>query len=756
MSVDFDAPYWNPRLSVEERLADLLGRMTLEEKVAQMSLAHLDERKMGQDGQFEPDYLDAVLGNGVGEIFHPARHEHPPRQSASVANALQHHLRERTRLGIPALLVAEALHGLMARGSTSFPQAIALASTWDPALVQQAFAAAAAEARARGIQHALTPVLDLARDPRWGRTEETYGEDPHLVARMGVAAICGMQGKTQPITSRHILATAKHFAVHGQPESGRNAAPANYSEREIRSNFLVPFQAAVVEAGVQAVMASYNEIDGIPVHANRWLLWDVLRQEWGFEGFVTSDGGAITQLHTTHKLASSLAEAVKLAVNAGVDFELDKCFGVLPDLVRQGQVPEARIDEAAAYLLRAKFMLGLFENPYVDPDEAERVVNCPAHKHLAAELARRAIVLVKNDPAPLRNGALLPLDPGKIKSLAVIGPNAADVHLGGYSSEPDYGVSVLEGIRQKAGEQIQVRYVEGCRITEGVQGWAAWGNNEAILSDKENIAEAVQAAREADVALLVLGENESTCREAWSEEHRGDRDSLDLLGHQSELVQAVLDTGTPTVVLLINGRPLAINTIAERAPAILEGWYLGQATGTAVADVLFGEANPGGKLPITFPRSAGQLPFFYNHKPSARRSYLFTPPEPLFPFGHGLSYTTFRFEGLSVSPDQIAPDGSATVRVQLTNTGARAGDEVVQLYIRDQYSSVTRPVQELKAFQRITLQPGETRTVEFELGPGQLSFLGPDMWPVVEPGMFDVMVGPSSAQLHTVQLEVTD
>jgi beta-glucosidase len=748
MLVNLDAPYWNPSLDIEERLADLLGRMTLEEKVAQMSIAHLDEPKMDQDGQFEPGYLDTALGNGAGEIFHPKRHEHLPRQSALVANALQRHLRERTRLGIPALLVAEALHGLMARGSTSFPQAIALASTWDPALVQQAFAAAAAEARARGIHHALTPVLDLARDPRWGRTEETYGEDPHLVARMGVAAIRGMQGKTQPITSRHILATAKHFAVHGQPESGRNAAPTNYSEREIRSNFLVPFQ-AVVEAGVQSIMASYNEIDGIPAHANRWLLWDVLRQEWGFTGFVTSDGRAITQLHTTHKLASSLAEAVKLAVNAGVDFELDECFGVLPELVRQGQIPEARIDEAAAYLLRAKFTLGLFENPYVDPDEAERVANCQAHQQLAAELARRALVLLKNDTA------LLPLAPGKVKSIAVIGPNAADVHLGGYSSDPGYGISVLEGVRQKVGERIRLRYVEGCRITEGVQGWAAWGTNEAILSDEENIAEAVQAAKEANVALLVLGENESTCREGWNEDHLGDRDSLDLLGRQDELVQAVLDTGTPTVVLLINGRPLSIATIAERVPAILEGWYLGQATGTAVADVLFGDANPGGKLPITFPRSAGQLPFFYNHKPSARRSYLFTPPGPLFPFGHGLSYTTFRFDNVSVSPDQIAPDEKASVRVQVTNTGTRAGDEVVQLYIRDQYSSVTRPVQELKGFQRITLQPGETHTVEFELRPEHLSFLGPDMRPVVEPGTFDIMVGPSSTQLHTVQLEVT-
>jgi beta-glucosidase len=736
-------------------VADLLGRMTLHEKLAQMSIfpgniAEDVDSLLDTAGRLDAAKALAAWPHGAGAVGRLGLHR-APGDTARLYNDIQRLLVEQTRLGIPALFVDEALHGLMAQGSASFPQAIALASTWDPDLVQQVFTAAAAEMRARGGNHALTPVLDLARDPRWGRTEETYGEDPHLAAAIGVAAVRGLQGDSLPIASDRVLATAKHFAVHGQPEAGSNGGPTNFALRDIREVFLRPFQAAVTQAGVQSVMASYNEIDGIPVHINRWLLGDVLRDEWGFQGFVASDGYGIHQLISEHHVAADTADAARQALLAGVDFELDDTFPTLLAQVQSGAVPEAAIDQAVGRVLRAKFLLGLFEQPYADPAHAERITNCAAHQDLALRAAQRALVLLKND-------SLLPLDASTLRTLAVIGPNAADLHLGGYSVDPGRGVSVLDGLRARLAGAAHVLYAEGCRITEGVQGWQGWWNDTVTpadpAEDEARIAAAVEIARRADVVLLVLGENESTCREGWSAEHLGDRDTLDLPGRQDDLARAVLRTGKPVVVLLLNGRPLSIVELAERAPAILEGWYLGQETGTAVADVLFGDVNPGGKLPITFPRSVGQLPAFYNHKPSARRGYLFHDNAPLFPFGHGLSYTTFAFDNLRVTPEQIAPDGTAVVHVDVTNTGQRAGDEVVQLYLRDQVSSVTRPVQELKGFRRITLQPGETQTVEFTLTPEHLQFLDARMQLVVEPGLFDVMIGGSSSNLETITLEV--
>jgi beta-glucosidase len=743
-------PYRNSRLPIEQRLADLVQRMTLEEKITQMSvLGWIDEAIFGE---YDLDRLKDTFKYGVGAVSRLGLRR-TPRDTALIYNRIQQFLIEHTRLGIPAFAIDEVLHGLMAQGSTTFPQAIGLASTWNPDLVREVFTATAAETRARGGNYALTPVLDLARDPRWGRTEETYGEDPYLTSRIGVAAIRGLQGDSLPIDDQHVIATAKHFAVHGQAEAGSNGGPANYAERDIREFFLKPFEAAVTEAHVQSVMASYNEVNGIPLHINAWLLHDILRQEWGFDGFITSDGGGIGQLVTEHHVAVDNAEAARLALQTGIDFELDGCFPTLLAQVRSGVVPEALIDRAVARVLRAKFRLGLFENPYVDPDRADQITNCADHRALALRAAHQAIVLLKND------GALLPLDRSQLRSIAVIGPNAADFHPGGYSAEPPYGVSVLEGIRRKVGHRVQVLYAEGCRITDGVQGWQAWWHDEVTPSDPvedaARIAAAVMVAKSADVALVVVGENEGTCREGWSANHLGDRDSLDLIGRQADLVKAIVATGTLTIVLLINGRPLSINWIAEHVPAILEGWYLGQETGTAVADVLFGDVNPGGRLPITFPRSVGQLPVFYNHKPSARRGYLFNSNAPLFAFGHGLSYTTFEYRELRVTPLQINPGGTAKVSVTVANTGPRAGDEVVQLYVRDQISSVTRPVKELKGFQRITLAPGAAQTIEFEITPDQLAFLDQQMERRVEPGVFDLMIGGSSAQVQTVQLEVT-
>lgn len=739
--------YKNPRLPIEQRVADLLKRMTLEEKVDQ--LAGGRRRAMAELNKPNgPQLLERV--QRLFNMDSPAN----PREDAEIRNELQKILVEKTPLGIPGLFQGEALHGYMSNGATSFPQVLGLASTWDPELVRQVFTAAADEMASTGTNQAFTPVLDLARDPRWGRTEETYGEDPYLVARMGVAAIEGLQGPNFMIDRHHVMATAKHFAAHGQPEGGRNTAPVNISERILRESFLVPFQAAVQEAHVGSIMASYNEIDGIPNHVNRWLLDDVLQQEWGFQGYVTSDGNGLQMLVETHHVAADKADAARKALAAGVDFDLSdgSVFATLVDQVREGKVPESEVDRAVARVLAAKFRLGLFENPYVDPDYAERITNSPEHQKLALKTAQKAIVLLKNE------GNLLPLDLKKIKTVAVIGPNAADVHLGGYSRAPAHSVSILEGIRSRAGSGVNVVYSEGCKITVGRQGWRAWYDDKVEPPDPKTQLASIQAAadvaRKADVAIVVVGENESTNREAWSENHLGDRDSLDLAGFQDQLIKAVVETGTPTVVLLINGRPLSVNYAAEHVPAILEGWYLGQEGGTAAANVLFGDVNPGGKLPVTFPRTVGQLPDYYDHKPSRNRSYVLADSRPLFPFGHGLSYTTFRFDNLRVEPATIGQSGTATVRVDVTNTGNRDGDEVPQLYIHQRVSSVTRPVMELRGFRRVSLKPGEKATVEFPLTPDALSMLDLNMNKVVEPGVFDIMVGPSSAQTTSVQLQV--
>jgi beta-glucosidase len=571
---------------------------------------------------------------------------------------------------------------------------------------------------------------------------------------MGVAAIEGLQGDSFLISRHHVMATAKHFAVHGQPEGGTNTAPGNYSERVIRENFLVPFQAAVQEAHAGSVMASYNEIDGVPSHMNHWLLDKVLRQEWGFNGYIISDDYGIQMMASTHRVAYNTADAARLALAAGVDYDLSdgSAYRSLLDQVKKGIVPESEVDKAVASVLGAKFRLGLFDNPYVDPEYAERITNSEEHRKLALEAARKAIVLLKNEKE------LLPLDLGKLKTIAVIGPNAADVHLGGYSRDPGRGVSVLDGIRARVGNKATVLYAEGCKITNAPQGYlGSEANNVELIDPKTQTASiqaAVETARKADVAILVVGENESTNREAWSEEHRGDRDSLDLLGAQNDLVKAVVETGTPTVVLLLNGRPLSINYIAEKVPAILEGWYLGQEGGTGAAEVIFGDVNPGGKLPITFPHTVGALPDFYNHKPSDNRSYAFSTRQPLYAFGYGLSYTTFRFDNLRVEPAQILSGGTAKVSVDVTNTGKREGDEVAQLYVHQKVASVTQPVMQLKGFERITLKPGEKKTVEFTVTPEMLSILNIDMHRMVEPGVFELMAGPSSDKTSTVRLTV--
>lgn len=741
---------------IDQRVAELLTRMTLDEKVGQLAPA-------GRRGSAAIDDPTGSFNSGnVAEAFRKlysttAGGPHlTPREAAILRNGLQRYQVEKTPLGIPAIFQGEALHGFMEHGSTSFPQAIALASSWDEDLVERVFNAAADEMASAGVNQAFTPVINIARDPRWGRTEETYGEDPFLCSRIGVAAIRGLQGRNFIIDRHHVLSTAKHYAAYGDTQGGRNDAPANYSERVLRRVFFAPFRAAVEEANVGSVMAAYNEIDGIPCHINRWLLQRVLREEMGFRGYVTSDGGALEMLVNFHHVAANNRDAARMALAAGIDYDLSDgaVYHTLTAQVQEGRIPITQVDAAAGRVLAAKFRLGLFESPYVDPDYAERITNCAAHQKLALEAARKTIVLLKNE------GGLLPLNVKGIRTVVVIGPNAADVHLGGYSRGPGSGrgVSILAGIRDRAGSGVKVLYSKGCEITEGTHGWDEFYRNNVKLADPAAqpamIKDAVAAARKADVAIVVAGGNEGTCREAWSQEHLGDRDALDLLGSQSELIKEVLATGTPTVLVLINGRPLSINYAAAHVPAIVEAWYVGQEGGTAVAEVLFGDVNPGGKLPITFPRSAGQLPAYYNRKPSRVRSYAFADNTPIFNFGHGLSYTTFEISNPTLDKTEMGTEGSTTARATVTNTGAKEGDEVVQLYIHHRVSPVTQPVMQLAGFKRVALKPGQKAVVEFPITPDMLSIYDAEMRRVVLPGTVDLMIGSSSAKTLSVPLNI--
>jgi beta-glucosidase len=759
--------YRDPALPTARRVDDLLSRMTTEEKVAQMMCLWNAKRQVTDaQGRFDPARAPEWFRVGIGRIERPSD-GHGARAQAEFTNAIQRWVKDHTRLGIPVIFHEEALHGLQGPEATSFPQAIALASTWDPDLVERAFAVVAREVRARGAQQVLAPVVDVARDPRWGRIEETYGEDPYLAARMGLAAVRGLQGGGPTIPAGHVIATLKHMTGHGQPESGTNVGPANLGERTLRDVFFPPFEVAVKQGHARSLMPSYNEVDGIPSHANRWMLRDVLRGEWGFDGTIVSDWQAVSQLAGRHHVAADAADAARQALAATVDVELPdvETYHTLVEQVKAGKVPGAAIDDAVRRLLREKFELGLFEDPFVDPDHADAISGSAESRGLALEAARRAIVLFQN------RGDLLPLQADKARRVAVIGPHAAEVMLGGYSGVPRHSVSILEGIRQRLGKDATVRHAEGVRITEdsaftrdpqplvgGTRSQTRWSADRVVLADpdanRRRIEEAVALARDSDTVIVVVGDNEQTSREAYADDHLGDRPELRLVGQQEDLVRAVLDAGKPTVLLLVNGRPPAIPELAERAPAILECWYLGQEGGTAVAEVLFGGVNPGGKLPVSFPRGVGQLPVFYDRKPSAMRGYLFESTRPLFPFGHGLSYTSFSYSAPTVSPLKIAPDGRATVSVEVTNTGRRAGDEVVQLYIRDEVSRATRPVMELKGFRRITLAPGERRTVTFEVGPEHLSYHGPDLKRVVEPGSFRLMVGGCSAEVKSVGLDV--
>jgi beta-glucosidase len=760
-------------VSSYDRVNDLLSKMTLDEKLAQISCIWFDKKKViEKDGSFNPEKMKKEFPEGVGCFARPqdtqgmeediereglndstvvrSLNGRTPSNTANLINTIQKWQIEETRLGIPILFHEEGLHGFQGYQATSFPQSIALAATFDTDLVEEVYSVTAREIRIRGAHHVLSPVVDIALDPRWGRIEETYGEDPYLVSRMGVAAVKGFQGDSFPIADDKVVATLKHMTGHGQPEGGMNVGPSQVSDRELYERFFPPFEAAVKEANAASVMASYNEIDGIPSHANSWLLNDVLRGEWGFDGAVVADYFAINELQGRHKIVDSIGEAGALSLRSGVDLELPDgvAFYELKEKIEAGEFDEALVDQAVRRVLELKERANLFATPYADPEAADALTGNQEARDLAEEAARKAPVLLKNEDN------ILPLNVDDYKTIAVIGPNAAITVLGGYSDEPRQTVSILDGIRNKVGERSTVLDAQGVTLTDN----RSWWDDEVNLIDeaqnRRDIEEAVSVAQNADLVILAIGGDESTSREAWSETHMGDRNDITLIGQQKELVEAVAETGKPIVSVIISGRPLSLANVDDNLDAILYGWILGQETGTAVADLLFGDANPSGKMPVSVPRTVGQIPAFYNHKPTARRGYAFDDASPLYVFGEGRSYTTFDISEPSLSVATIAPNGEASVSVNVTNSGDMAGDEIVQMYIRDKISSVTRPVKELKGFERVSLQPGETKTVEFPITREALQFYNRDMNRVVEPGEFDIMVGNSSQNVKTTTLTV--
>ncbi|MCB0170574.1 MAG: glycoside hydrolase family 3 C-terminal domain-containing protein [Anaerolineae bacterium] len=762
------ADYQDTTQPIETRVADLLAIMTLDEKLGQLGSAWVFELLTGM--KFDPAKAANQMANGIGQITRiGGASSLDPTAGAELANTIQKYLVEHTRLGIPAMVHEECCSGYMARDATCFPQTIGVASTWQPDLVESLAAVVKTQMRAAGAHQGLSPVLDITRDPRWGRTEETFGEDPYLVSCMGAAFVRGLQGQDW---QEGVVATAKHFVGYGVSEGGMNWAPPHIAPRELREVYLLPFEVAVKEAHLASVMNGYHELDGVPCGASKELLTHMLRDEWGFDGIVVSDYFAVNQLLEYHQIAADKADAAAMALDAGIDVELPStdCYAdALRQAVETGALAEATLDQAVSRVLRLKFMLGLFENPYVDAQKAQTVFDTPDQRQLAYEVAQKSIVLLKNQ------GDLLPLDKS-LSSIAVIGPNADTVRnmIGDYAYPchieslaemrdednifnmpiPDKIelvdnfvpiISILAGIKNKVSSETKIAYAQGCDV----------------LSDSQaGFAEAVAAAQKADVAIVVVGDKAGLTKDCTTGESR-DRANLDLPGVQQALVEAVVATGTPVVVVLVNGRPLSIPCLVEHVPAIVEAWLPGEEGAAAVADVLFGDYNPGGKLPISFPRTVGQIPVYYSHKKSGGRShwqgdYVDVSTKPLFPFGYGLSYTTFKFDNLQLDQAEVEIGDSVQISATIANTGPRPGDEVVQLYIRDPQASVTRPVKELKGFQRISLQSGESKTLTFTLHSHQLGFYNRAMDFVVEPGTIEVMVGNSSQDLPlTTSFELT-
>jgi beta-glucosidase len=712
-----------PQSDIEAKINALVSKMTLEEKLGQ--LQQLDGHA---DGNYRPEHADMIRRGLLGSTLNV--------RGASRTNELQRIAVEQSRLKIPMLFAFDVIHGYR----TVFPVPLGAASSWDPAAVERAASVAAAESAAAGVKWTFAPMVDIARDPRWGRIVEGAGEDTYLGAAMARAQVRGFQGSDYSAPDR-VVACAKHWVAYGAAEGGRDYNTTDMSERVLREIYFPPFKAAL-DAGVGTFMSAFNDLNGVPTSANPFTLTKVLRNEWKFDGITVSDYESVREL-MNHGLAATEADAAREALSAGVDMEmvsrLYNKHGAA--LVKENKLSLATIDEAVRRVLRIKFRLGLFERPYTDEAREREVIFNSRHVAAAREVAARSMVLLRNERETL------PVSKS-VRSIAVIGPLADNQQapIGSWTGDgrKEDTVTLLTGIKSKVPESTKVVYSKGCEIDGG---------------STEGISEAARVARESDIAIVAVGESAEMSGEASS------RASLELPGHQLELVKAIVATGKPTVVVLMNGRPLAINWLAENAPAVLETWFAGTQAGNAIADVLFGDVNPGGKLPVTFPRSVGQVPIYYNHKNTGRppdaankytSKYLDSAWTPLYPFGYGLSYTQFKFSNLRLSAPSIRPNGEIKVSVDVENTGRRAGDEVAQLYIRDMAASITRPVRELRGFERISLKPGEKRTVEFRLTSEHLGFYNRDMRFAVEPGEFRVYVGPNSAEGLEAKFEVIE
>ena len=743
--------------SIEQRAQRLLSQMSLDEKLAQIGSYWMWDLQI--NGLLDDSILTVRLKDGIGQITRVAGASTlDPVGAAKASNRLQKFLVERTRLRIPAIIHEECCAGAMMMGGTLFPQMLGLASTFQPELAEAMTDVIRTQLLAIGARQGLAPVLDVGRDPRWGRVEETFGEDPMLVSHFGMAYIKGLQ--TQNL-AEGVMATGKHFIGHSLSQGGLNCAPVHAGMQEIHDVYLAPFQAAIRETKLASIMNAYPELDGEVVAASRRILTDLLREQLGFDGIVVSDYEAILMLNNFHKVADNESCAAAMALNAGIDVELPTvvCYNnPLRSALESGEINLELLDQAVYRHLKKKFELGLFDSPYVDEGRVLEVFETSDQRLLARKIARQSMVLLKND-------GLLPLQK-TIKTVAVVGPNADDgrTQLADYSYaamrqlmqlkapknsaflEPDDGTvvqheiritTVLDGIQSVVSSDSKVLYARGC---------------ESLVSDTSGFEEAIRLAEEADAVVLVLGDRSGLTPDCTTGETRDSAD-LKLPGVQEELARAILATGKPVVVVLITGRPYALSALADRTNAILEAWLPGEEGGAAVAELLFGDANPGGKLPITFPRSAGQLPVYYNTKPAGSKShwygdYVSEKVTPLYSFGHGLSYTSFEYSDLCIAKDQATIDESIEIALKVQNVGQVAGDEVVQLYIRDEYASIPRPIKELKGYKRISLQPGETRVVTFHLPANQLAFYNKDLELVLEPGGIEVMLGSSSGDIR--------
>ena len=745
-------PYEDPALPIEARVADLVARMSTEEKTAQMVTLYGFPRVVKDELPTEK-WATSFWKDGIGNIDEHMNGNQGPTNNlalpkydlpwslhARAVNEVERFFVEQTRLGVPADMTNEGIRGLMHSKATSFPARLGVACAFDRDLVREIGRVTGCEGRALGYTNVYSPILEVARDPRWGRIIESYGEDPFLVSELGVE-------ETRGIQEEHVVSTLKHFAVYSVPQGGRDGEARTNPQvtwRDVQTIYLAPFRRAVRDGGALGVMASYNDYDGIPVEANPLFLTQILRDEFGFKGYVVSDSGAVEFIFRKHRVATSPADAVRQAVAAGLnirtDFTQPEVYGkLLRENVANGALPMAVIDERVREILRVKFWLGLFDQPYVaDPAATDKIVRAPAHLALADRAARESIVLLKND------GGALPLKRDAVKKILVAGPLANDPHLwwSRYGPQKLDFVTPLAGLRAKLGAGVEVRFAQGVAVKDEHFPESDVLKEPPSEKVRAGIAEAVAAAKEVDVIVAALGESDELCRES------GGRTSLELPGYQEELLEALQATGKPVVLVLSNGRPLSVNWAVKHVPAIVEMWFPGEQGGAALADILFGEVNPSGRLPVTFPKSVGQIPMNFPVHPGAQSRDPGMVTGPLFSFGFGLSYTKFAYANLKVSPTRTVAGSPIEVTCDVTNSGARAGDEVVQLYLSDDYSSVTTWEKELRGFARVTLAPGETKPVKFTINPEHMQLYDRAGKWTIEPGGFTVMVGASSGDIR--------